>query len=96
MFVLLFGFISSHVQCLSCLLYGNVVHFIVRVFVPEGVVLPEKPKLKFLNKVPNLKKAKKESKKLRDIQGPTRGANAFTSGQYAIVVRAFMSADAAA
>ncbi|KAM4593704.1 large ribosomal subunit protein uL16m [Odontesthes bonariensis] len=51
----------------------------------SGVVLPEKPKLKFLNKVPNLKKAKKESKKLRDIQGPTRGANAFTSGQYAIV-----------
>ncbi|KAM9765161.1 large ribosomal subunit protein uL16m [Menidia menidia] len=51
----------------------------------SDVVLPEKPKLKFLNKVPNLKKAKKEGKKLRDIRGPTKGANAFTSGQFAIV-----------
>ncbi|XP_072512945.1 large ribosomal subunit protein uL16m isoform X1 [Salminus brasiliensis] len=51
----------------------------------SGVVLPEKPKLKFLNKVPNFKKAKKEMKRLRDIQGPANGANTFTSGQYAIV-----------
>ncbi|XP_019935221.1 large ribosomal subunit protein uL16m [Paralichthys olivaceus] len=51
----------------------------------SDVVLPEKPKLKFMNKVPNLKKAKKEMKKLRDIQGPTRGGNTFTTGQYAIV-----------
>ncbi|XP_062865894.1 39S ribosomal protein L16, mitochondrial [Trichomycterus rosablanca] len=51
----------------------------------RDVVLPEKPKLKFLNKVPNLKKAKKEMKKLRDIQGPAKAANTFTSGQYGIV-----------
>ncbi|XP_020491562.1 39S ribosomal protein L16, mitochondrial [Labrus bergylta] len=51
----------------------------------SDVVLPEKPKLKFVNKVPNLKKAKKEMKKLRDIQGPARAANTFTTGQYAIV-----------
>uniref|UniRef100_A0A3Q2PKV0 Large ribosomal subunit protein uL16m n=1 Tax=Fundulus heteroclitus TaxID=8078 RepID=A0A3Q2PKV0_FUNHE len=51
----------------------------------SDVLLPEKPKLKFLNKVPNLKKAKKEHKKLRDIQGPAKLANSFTSGQYAIV-----------
>uniref|UniRef100_A0A3P9JEN9 Large ribosomal subunit protein uL16m n=1 Tax=Oryzias latipes TaxID=8090 RepID=A0A3P9JEN9_ORYLA len=51
----------------------------------SNVVLPAKPKLKFLNKVPNLKKAKKEMKKLRDIQGPAKAANAFTVGQYAIV-----------
>ncbi|KAM4630296.1 large ribosomal subunit protein uL16m [Polymixia lowei] len=51
----------------------------------SDVVLPEKPKLKFLNKVPNFKKAKKEMKKLRDIQGPAKAANAFTTGQYAIV-----------
>ncbi|XP_026864562.2 39S ribosomal protein L16, mitochondrial [Electrophorus electricus] len=51
----------------------------------SDVVLPEKPKLKFLNKVPELKKAKKEMKKLRDIQGPEKTANTFTSGQYAIV-----------
>lgn len=59
-------------------------------FTSEDVVLPEKPKLKFLNKVPNFKKAKKEMKKLRDIQGPARAANAFTTGQYAIVVSAFI------
>ncbi|KAK7913273.1 hypothetical protein WMY93_013484 [Mugilogobius chulae] len=47
--------------------------------------LPDKPKLKFLNKVPNLKKAKKEMKRLRDIQGPAKAANTFSSGQYAIV-----------
>ncbi|XP_061558440.1 39S ribosomal protein L16, mitochondrial [Phycodurus eques] len=51
----------------------------------SDVVLPEKPKLKFMNKVPNLKKVKKEMKRLRDIQGPARAANTFTSGQYAIV-----------
>ncbi|KAL7845863.1 hypothetical protein AOLI_G00240550 [Acnodon oligacanthus] len=51
----------------------------------SDVVLPDKPKLKFLNKVPNLKKAKKEMKRLRDIQGPTKGANTFTTGQYAVV-----------
>lgn len=51
----------------------------------RDVVLPEKPKLKFMNKVPNFKKAKREMKKLRDIQGPARAANAFTTGQYAIV-----------
>lgn len=55
-------------------------------FSSEDVVLPERPKLKFLEKVPNFKKAKKEMKKLRDIQGPARGATSFTTGQYAIVV----------
>lgn len=51
----------------------------------SDVMLPEKPKLKFMNKVPNLIKVKKEMKKLRDIQGPTKTANTFTTGQYAIV-----------
>ncbi|XP_029904244.1 large ribosomal subunit protein uL16m [Myripristis murdjan] len=51
----------------------------------SDVLLPERPKLKFLNKVPNLKKARKEMKKLRDIQGPAKTANSFTTGQYAIV-----------
>nr|XP_040019811.1 39S ribosomal protein L16, mitochondrial [Gasterosteus aculeatus aculeatus] len=51
----------------------------------SDVVLPEKPKLKFMNKVPNFKKAKKEMKKLRDIQGPAKAANTFTTGKYAIV-----------
>ncbi|XP_028810586.1 large ribosomal subunit protein uL16m [Denticeps clupeoides] len=51
------------------------------------VVLPERPKLKFLNKVPNFKKAKKEMKRLRDIQGPAKAANTFTRGQYGIVAQ---------
>lgn len=53
------------------------------------MVLPEKPKLKFMNKVPNFKKAKKEMKKLKDIRGPALAANTFTTGQYAIVVSVF-------
>ncbi|XP_013887632.1 large ribosomal subunit protein uL16m [Austrofundulus limnaeus] len=50
-----------------------------------GVVLPEKPKLKIMNKVPNLIKAKKEPKKLRDIQGPTKTGTSFTTGLYGIL-----------
>lgn len=69
------------------MLYVAVVHDPLLLFLPpEGVVLPEKPKLKVMNKVPNLKKAKKEMKKLRDIQGPAKSVNTFTTGQYAIVV----------
>lgn len=51
----------------------------------SDVFLPEKPKLKFLNKVPNFKKAKREMKRLRDIQGPARAANTFKTGHYGIV-----------
>lgn len=51
----------------------------------SDVVLPDKPKLKFLDKVPNLKQAKKEMKKLRDIQGPAKSDNTFSDGQYGIV-----------
>lgn len=51
----------------------------------SDMVLPDKPKLKFLEKVPNLKQAKKEMKKLRDIQGPAKSANTFSDGQYGIV-----------
>lgn len=51
----------------------------------SDVVLPDKPKLKFLEKVPNLKQAKKEMKKLRDIQGPAKSGNTFSDGQYGIV-----------
>lgn len=51
----------------------------------SDVVLPKRVKLKFLNKVPNFKKAKKEPKKLRDIQGPARSATSFTTGEYGIL-----------
>ena len=64
--------------------------YILYISFSEDVVLPEKPKLKFMNKVPNLKKAKKEMKRLRDIQGPAKTANSFTSGQYAIVVSGYV------
>lgn len=73
------------------MLYVNVVrNSSLLFFTSEDVVLPAKPKLKFLNKVPNLKKAKKEMKKLRDIRGPAKAANTFTTGRYAIVVSAFI------
>ncbi|KAL1282902.1 hypothetical protein QQF64_001705 [Cirrhinus molitorella] len=51
----------------------------------SDVVLPEKPKLKFMEKVPNLKQAKKEMKNLRDIQGPAKSMNTFSEGQFGIV-----------
>lgn len=51
----------------------------------SDVVLPEKPKLKFMEKVPNLEKARKEMKNLGDMRGPDKKANRFSSGQYAIV-----------
>ncbi|XP_041791890.1 39S ribosomal protein L16, mitochondrial [Chelmon rostratus] len=51
----------------------------------SDVVLPEKPKLKFMNKVPDVVKPRREMKKLWDIQGPSKSANSFTTGQYAIV-----------
>nr|XP_061831327.1 large ribosomal subunit protein uL16m-like [Nerophis lumbriciformis] len=51
----------------------------------SDVLMPERTKLKFMDKVPNLKKPKKEMKKLRDIQGPAMTSNTFTNGQYAIV-----------
>ncbi|NP_001007765.2 large ribosomal subunit protein uL16m [Danio rerio] len=51
----------------------------------SDVELPEKPKLKFMEKVPNLKQAKKEMKRLRDIQGPSRTATKFSQGQYGIL-----------
>ncbi|KAF6725413.1 39S ribosomal protein L16, mitochondrial [Oryzias melastigma] len=74
------GFLHSHLKILAA---GMKTYEIPPDY--TNVVLPARPKLKFLNKVPNLKKAKKEMKKLRDIQGPAKAANTFTVGQYAIV-----------
>ncbi|XP_063068900.1 39S ribosomal protein L16, mitochondrial isoform X2 [Engraulis encrasicolus] len=52
----------------------------------SDMVMPDKPKLKFIQKVPNFKKAKKEFRRLNDIRGPTKGASQFTEkGQYGIV-----------
>ncbi|XP_043939939.1 39S ribosomal protein L16, mitochondrial [Protopterus annectens] len=51
----------------------------------NDIIMPERQKLKFMDKVPNLKKPKKEPKRLSDIRGPTREASDFTLGQYGIV-----------
>lgn len=50
----------------------------------SDVVIPEKPKLKFMNKVPTTP-AKKEMKCLRDIRGPATQDTTFTTGQYGIL-----------
>ncbi|XP_023690352.2 large ribosomal subunit protein uL16m [Paramormyrops kingsleyae] len=51
----------------------------------SGVVIPERTKLKFMDKVPTLKKVRREMKRLKDIVGPEQRENGFTSGQYGIV-----------
>ncbi|XP_051890811.1 39S ribosomal protein L16, mitochondrial [Pristis pectinata] len=51
----------------------------------DDVIIPEKPKLKFYNKVPNYKKPRRWMKRLGDIRGPATRANNITLGQYAIV-----------
>ncbi|XP_072910045.1 large ribosomal subunit protein uL16m isoform X2 [Hemitrygon akajei] len=51
----------------------------------NDVVIPEKPKLKFLNKVPNYKKPRRWMKRLGDIRGPATRSNKILWGQYAIV-----------
>ncbi|XP_034048440.1 39S ribosomal protein L16, mitochondrial [Thalassophryne amazonica] len=51
----------------------------------SDVVLPEKPKLKFVERSPNLVKPKREMKNLRDIQGVDTEANFFTTGKFAII-----------
>uniref|UniRef100_A0A8C1WQV0 Uncharacterized protein n=1 Tax=Cyprinus carpio TaxID=7962 RepID=A0A8C1WQV0_CYPCA len=51
----------------------------------DNMVLPDKPKLKFLEKFPNLKQAKKEMKKLRVIQEPAKSTNTISEGQYETV-----------
>lgn len=68
--------------------YANV-HNSSLVFSSKDVVLPDRRKLKFVNKMPNFKNAKKEMKNLKDIQGPATTANAFTKGEFAIVVSGF-------
>ncbi|XP_072419551.1 large ribosomal subunit protein uL16m [Chiloscyllium punctatum] len=51
----------------------------------DDVIIPEKPKLKFLNKVPNYKKPRRWMKRLGDIRGPATRANTLTRGEYGIV-----------
>uniref|UniRef100_A0A8C9FLZ7 Large ribosomal subunit protein uL16m n=1 Tax=Pavo cristatus TaxID=9049 RepID=A0A8C9FLZ7_PAVCR len=51
----------------------------------SGITLPERPKLKFMEKVPAVPKARREPRQLRDIRGPSQVATDFTQGQYGIL-----------
>lgn len=51
----------------------------------SGVGMKDRPKLKFVNKVPDLLQVKKEPKNLRDIRGPTTTGREFQEGNYGIV-----------
>ncbi|KAM8924104.1 large ribosomal subunit protein uL16m [Pelodytes ibericus] len=51
----------------------------------SGVTMQDRPKLKFVNKVPDLIKVKKEPKNLRDIRGPATESREFQEGEYGIV-----------
>jgi len=48
------------------------------------VELPERPKLPVIQRAPG-REVKKEPKRLRDIQGPTKTGNTFIKGQYGIL-----------
>ncbi|NXO43426.1 RM16 protein, partial [Locustella ochotensis] len=50
-----------------------------------GITIPEKPKLKFVDKVPAVPKVLREPRRLRDIRGPSQEATDFTQGQYGIL-----------
>ncbi|XP_074854153.1 large ribosomal subunit protein uL16m [Carettochelys insculpta] len=51
----------------------------------SDIIIPERPKLKFVDKVPSVPKLKREFKNLRDIRGPSPLATEFTQGQYGIL-----------
>ncbi|XP_022102186.1 39S ribosomal protein L16, mitochondrial-like [Acanthaster planci] len=53
----------------------------------DHVTIPEKPKLKFYNKVPKRTRYKKVFKQLIQIRGPSEVANKLKLGQYGIVAR---------
>nr|XP_060627483.1 large ribosomal subunit protein uL16m [Anolis sagrei ordinatus] len=51
----------------------------------SGITIPEKPKLKFVDKAPAVPKVRRERKNLNDIRGPSTEATEFTEGQYGIL-----------
>ncbi|VCX38516.1 unnamed protein product, partial [Gulo gulo] len=51
----------------------------------EDVSIPEKPKLRFVERVPLVPKVRREPKNLRDIRGPSTEATEFTEGSFAIL-----------
>lgn len=55
------------------------------------VSIPEKPKLRFIERVPLVPKVRREPKNLRDIRGPSTEATEFTEGSFAILVSSVSS-----
>ncbi|XP_075436764.1 large ribosomal subunit protein uL16m isoform X1 [Ascaphus truei] len=51
----------------------------------RGVTMKDRPRLRFVNKAPDLVKVKKEPKNLRDIYGPAQEGRDFQEGEYGIV-----------
>uniref|UniRef100_A0A8C0PI26 Large ribosomal subunit protein uL16m n=1 Tax=Canis lupus familiaris TaxID=9615 RepID=A0A8C0PI26_CANLF len=51
----------------------------------EDVSIPEKPKLRFVERVPLVPKVRREPKNLSDIRGPSTEATEFTEGNFAIL-----------
>uniref|UniRef100_A0A8D2DGW6 Large ribosomal subunit protein uL16m n=1 Tax=Sciurus vulgaris TaxID=55149 RepID=A0A8D2DGW6_SCIVU len=51
----------------------------------EDVSIPEKSKLKFVERVPLVPKVRREPENLSDIQGPSTEASEFTKGNFAIL-----------
>ncbi|XP_028593830.2 large ribosomal subunit protein uL16m isoform X1 [Podarcis muralis] len=51
----------------------------------SGITIPEKNKLKFVERMPAVPKVRREFKNLRDIRGPSKEATEFTEGQYGIL-----------
>jgi large subunit ribosomal protein L16 len=50
------------------------------------VSIPERSKLKFVERVPLVPKVRREPKNLKDIRGPSTEATDFTEGNFAILV----------
>ncbi|XP_077605012.1 large ribosomal subunit protein uL16m [Crocuta crocuta] len=51
----------------------------------EDVSIPERPKLRFVERVPLVPKVRREPKNLSDIRGPSTEATEFTEGSFAIL-----------
>ncbi|XP_078004615.1 LOW QUALITY PROTEIN: large ribosomal subunit protein uL16m [Phascolarctos cinereus] len=51
----------------------------------EGVSIPNKPKLRFVDRLPLVPKVRREPKNLSDIRGPSTEATDFTEGNFGIL-----------
>ncbi|NXN95059.1 RM16 protein, partial [Rhinopomastus cyanomelas] len=51
----------------------------------SGIVFPERPKLKIMERMPAVPKVQREPRRLRDIRGPSKTATDFIQGQYGIL-----------